>query len=351
MAALPMTTGTSTSASNRSLHLLVRVDADDRVGVGHAVRTSALLDVVGIPLQLTVIGSGEALAAFFPRAQIEPAPASFPELTKIVSEQGHDAVLIDLPRGARWPWALLRGLGRPAIAIDDEGGDIVADLVLNGTVLETYHDYPCLSGGARALVGARYALIRPEFGRVRWRQPPERSIIIVVGSGERAREWSFALASGAIQWCRWGKTSMIVGTAFPKFRALMKACQGAGIMLRSGLSARDLAGLLARSSVALTTGGMIVYEALAVGAPTVVFPQIGNLVPEAEWFAAKTCVRNLGFDGGMDMTKVIREVDAVLRDHSLAQMLSERARSIVDGRGMQRAAAAIADLLSAAFSR
>jgi len=351
MAGMLMTTGTSTSASSRSIRVLVRVDADDRVGCAHAVRTSALLNMIRMPLQLTVVGAGAALAAFFPQAQIEPAPASFPELSKLVSEQGQDAIFIDLPPEAGWPWASLRALQRPIITIDDTGGDVVADLVLNGTVLDAYHNYPCMSEGARALVGVRYALIRPEFSRVRWRHPQERSVIIVVGSGKHAREWSFALASGAIEWSRWGKTSMVVGAAFSEFTALTKSCQGAGINLSRGLSARDLAALLARSSLALTTGGMIVYEALAVGVPTVVFPQIGNLVPEANWFAAMGCVRNLGFDGGMDMTKVTLEVDAVLHDHSLARMLSDRARSIVDGRGMERAAAAMADLLGATVSR
>jgi spore coat polysaccharide biosynthesis predicted glycosyltransferase SpsG len=344
---MPMTTGTSTSANNRCLHILVRINADNRVGFGHAVRTSALLEMVGIPLQLTVIGSGVALAAFFPGARIHPAPASFAEFARFVSERRHDAVLVDLPRRARWPWPLLRGLRKPIIAIDDEGGDVIADLVLNGTVLEAYHNYPCLPGGARALVGARYTLIRPEFGRARWRRPPQRSIIIVVGSGKRAHEWSFALASGAVRWRRWGRASMVVGAGFPKFRALMKACQDSGVVLRRGLSARDLAALLAGSSVALTTGGMVVYEALAVGVPTVVFPQIANLVPEAEWFAAEKCVRNLGFDEGMDMTKVAQEVGAVMRSSSLAGRMSKRGRLIVDGRGLERAAAAVADLLGA----
>ena len=56
--------------------------------------------------------------------------------------------------------------------------------------------------------------------------------------------------------------------------------------------------------MALVTGGMAMSETLAIGAPAAVFPQVANLVPEARWFAERGAIRDLGYDGGLDMRRV-----------------------------------------------
>ncbi len=170
---------------------------------------------------------------------------------------------------------------------------------------------------------------------------------MVVGSGERAREWAFALVGDAIDRRAWGKVSMVVGAAFPKMETLQQACDQADVRLLSGLDAHGMADLLAGSRVALITGGMIMCEALAVGVPAIVFPQVPNLITETAWLAARGAVRDLSFDRGMDMALVEAEVEALLLDRAEAAAQSARARAIVDGRGLERAAHAVETLLKA----
>lgn len=106
-----------------------------------------------------------------------------------------------------------------------------------------------------------------------------------------------------------------------------------------------MAEIFAATSVALITGGMVVYEALASGIPAVVFPQEKNLIPETRWLASKGAVLSLGFDGGMDMNRVSEAVSRLLDDKHLSSDMSQRQRSLIDGRGMARAAKAISELL------
>jgi spore coat polysaccharide biosynthesis predicted glycosyltransferase SpsG len=329
----------------KRVRVLLRVDADPAIGFGHAVRCSALLAALRSDLDVVVAGDAvAALAAVFPAARVRSVEKDGLEV--ILRSERADVVVVDLPRHAPDLWNELRRLARLVVAVDDEGGAIDADIVVNGAAPESCHRYPALRGGAVALTGPAYALLRPEFRSARWRDPESASVAIVVGSGARARDWALALAGDALDRSAWGEVAMAVGRAFPDLDELRNACRRAGIRLVSGLDARAMAEHLAAAQVALITGGMIMSETLAVGAPAVVFPQVDNMVPEARWFAERGAIRDLGCNGGMAMRRVAVEVDGLLSDRIKACELSAQARRLVDGRGAERAAGALAARLA-----
>jgi len=333
-----------TACSRPPLRLLVRIDGG-AVGFGHSVRTAGLLAQLAWPLDLVVAGDGAGLDRFFPTARFRSVADHPGGLAGVLAEACPDAILVDLPRHDDALWRTVRALGRPVICIDDEGGDVVADLVLNGTVLDRYHHYPALPAGARALVGPSYTMLRPAFSATPWRDPAEPGVAMVIGSGERAWNWAHVLTGPGLDRSGWGKLAMVVGAAFPDMDRLAEVCAAAGITLHNGLDAADLARLLADAQVALITGGMIVYEALAVGVPTVVFPLVANMPPEIDWLKARGCVVDLGYDGGMDMERVGTAVGGLIADRTAASEMSRRGRAVIDGKGMARAAAAVAALL------
>lgn len=325
--------------------ILLRVDANGRVGMGHAVRLAALVDMLRPGCELHVAGSDATLRAAFPQLPLHPLDSEdFAGLREVLDAVKPQLVIVDLPPTLPRPWQIIREWGRVAVAaLDDEGGALDADLVINGTVLEQYHHYQC-PAATRILCGTEYTLIRPAFARHPWRGA-QNGIAIVIGSGERAEAWALMLASGAVDMSSWGEVTMVVGGSFKPHAELAAACQDAGIALRQGLSGEALAELLSCSAIALITGGMVVYEALATGTPAVVFPQVPNLIPEAAWFAAHGAIVDLKYDGGMDAAAVERAVGELLENPSAARTMSEKQRAIVDGRGMERAAAAIDSLL------
>jgi spore coat polysaccharide biosynthesis predicted glycosyltransferase SpsG len=117
--------------------------------------------------------------------------------------------------------------------------------------------------------------------------------------------------------------------------------------MHQGLDAVCLADLMANSAAGLMTGGMIVFEALAVGLPAVVFPNVENLIPEVNWFATHGFVRDLGYDGAMAMDQVRDGLDSLLSNRDVAVAQSAGGRRLVDGLGMQRVAQAIEEFLAA----
>jgi spore coat polysaccharide biosynthesis predicted glycosyltransferase SpsG len=333
------------------LHLLLRLDANHHIGLAHAIRVAAILALLETPHRLTVAGDGELLADFFPGARHHPLSGDGKdEFFALVGQAAPDLVLVDHPRPGTGFWQELKAHAGtiPVLAIDDEGGDVDADLIINGTVLDEYHRYPALHASAQVLAGGQYSLIRPVFAESRWQNPASPAVTIVVGSADRARDWALHLVSGKIDLSGWGKVRMIVGRAFPAMATLAERCSRFGIALQSGVSGEEMAQAMASAQTVLITGGMVVYEALAVGVPAVVFPQMENLIPEARWFAQRHCIVDLGFDGGMDEARLSAAVDRLLSSRHERMAMSQAQSAIVDGLGMARAAKAIDSLLAAA---
>lgn len=330
-------------------HILVRLDADHRIGLAHAIRVAAISALLKVPHRISVAGAGDLITDFFPGQRLLPAPVDTPDaFFSLIAKTRPDIILVDHPRPGHSFWHGLRvnAGGIPVVAIDDEGGEVEADLVINGTVLDQYHHYPQLHPQDRLLLGKEHALIRPVFGATPWLNPCKTSVVIVIGSADRARDWAFQLVSGTVDTGNWGKVRMIVGKAFPDMARLQRDCDALGVSLESGLSGERMAEALSEASVALITGGMIVYEALAVGVPAIVFPQIENLVPEAKWFAQRGCVIDLGYEGGMNSSLVSETVDRLLSSASERLSMSRIQRATIDGCGMLRAAEKIDGLLT-----
>lgn len=331
--------------SAAAMTILVFLEAGHTIGLGHAIRVRGMLDLLGRQHRIVVAGEGARLDAMFADAQRRP-PAAPGELAALLAAVAPDLILADRPGfSAQW-WQALDAAARDIalVVVDDYGGRFPADLVVNGTVLDEYHRYAGLRAGAQVLAGAPYALVRPQFAALPWAEPAERSVLVVAGGGDAARDWALWLVSGALPLESWGRVTMVVGAAFPDRAALALACTQHGVALESDVAAERLAQLLSHSTVALITGGMIVYEAVAAGVPAVVYPQMDNLVAEASWFAERGAIVNLGA-GGMDAGQVGAAVAALLADRAERQAMSRRMRELGDGQGMLRAARAIGALM------
>lgn len=317
--------------------LLVRLDAGP-AGLGHAVRTSGLLARLEPRPDLVLAGQGEGLDAWFPGIRRVDC-ASPQDLAALCRGEKPDALLFDLP--SYQPALFDAAGGIPTICVDDWGGPMPADLAINGTVIGAYHHYP---QAGRVLAGGAYTLIRPAFGDTPWSDPAEASVVGVIGSGERARDWAHLLLDA--DRAGWGPTTLIVGNAFPDRAGFAAAAVKRGIEVRHGLDAASMASCLARSMVALITGGMVVYEALAVGVPAVVFPQLDNMLVETEFLSGAGCIVDLGFQGGMSRPAVSQAVSALIADRTQRREMSRRQTAMVDGKGLERAAQAVSRFLA-----
>jgi len=332
-------------------HITLCCEADEEVGMGHAVRSSALLSLLSSKmsneLELTLIGSNIFIDKLFPEAY----KISSPDWSNLNWEKYQlpkiDLVLADIPFYRNRDWKKIRHPTAPLVVIDDHGGIIPADLVINGTVLSSYHKYhnPLPK---QVLAGAKFALIRPEFASKKWEAQKAQGVTIIIGSGNQARKWILGIMQiyGQVGSAAFANrpVTVVVGSTFVGTDQLAEICKNYEIVFHTGLSSLAIAELLALSEVALVTGGMVLYEAITIGVPTVTYPQIPDLIQEAAWFASKKACINLGADNN-PCNQALVEVRDLLSKKEEAIGMSLIQRKLLDGLGMQRVANEILKLL------
>jgi spore coat polysaccharide biosynthesis predicted glycosyltransferase SpsG len=109
-------------------------------------------------------------------------------------------------------------------------------------------------------------------------------------------------------------------------------------------ASRGLAAELSRAAVAVIGGGVSLYEACALGVPTVSVPVVTGQVPTVRAFGRRGAVLAAPFGATPD--SLAKRTVSLLNDRRQARRLSARARTLVDGQGVRRAAAAVIALSS-----
>jgi len=326
---------------------LVRVDALHDSGLAHIVRCKNILSLLNHEIDLFVLGKGD-ISSFFPTAEIIiDNDDSAPNIVKYAISLEIDFTIVDLVVRDNLFWDYLsENIPTPLIVIDDYGGDVQGDLIINGTILSEYHNYPEQKRNSLILCGKNYSQIHPFFSSKNWDHSDKKILSIIIGGGDRATAWAHSLVNNKKTHEQWDKIFLVVGSSFPSFEVLSEECKKNNITIKKGISSQDLAVLLSTTTIALVTGGMIVYECLAIGVPTVVFPQELNLIKEIDYFSKNGCVVNLTYEDGMNSDLAIQTAKKLLFSPEKMKKMSHLGKEMIDGKGVIRAAEAIKKMMN-----
>jgi len=210
--------------------------------------------------------------------------------------------------------------GGPLLVVDDYGIVEVAraDVVLDQNVgSDSRTQWPA---AARALVGPSYALLRRELVaaarsvRRSWAEQP-RTVLVSAG-GDPPKAW---------------------------WRALDDAALAVGVRTERLMGLSDVAPAMIQADVGLLAAGSTVWEALALGLPAVVVAFAANQEPLARAVGAA----GVALDGGSaaETERFSRLLERLVRDGGLRARLGVGAQRLVDGRGAERVAAVLHELI------
>jgi len=317
------------------LRVLFRAPAGARRGFGHLVRCLSLaraLEVRPLIALRGTSGARETALALGADVIANPRPS-------VIARLQPDVLIVDDPvasEGRAWI-AAARRVGARVVSVHDLGlGCTDADLVIDGSITRT------AKGPSLSLTGSRFAVLDLAVAALRHKGISKgrcaigaQRVVIALGGGPHA------VAARAIA------REIVEGNP----RADVRIAAG---FVRRGrpLEANDrvswvrpdqgLASELREADVAVVGGGVSLYEACALGVPTVTLPVVSGQVPTARAFARRGAVIAVPFKANPAVTAstVIRLLDNLRRRETLAQ----RSRALVDGQGAARAAAAVAAL-------
>ncbi len=339
--------------------LVIRADADPSIGIGHVGRTLALSAawregggqvryLASSPLSDSA--KSWIASAGFDVEVIDAERYSNEDARQTAARAAGAIVVMDVfgsPLSYRS--ALRRQVERLAI-IDDTGGPgpWTADVLVNQNYGASPALYPDHDPGAALLLGPRYALLRPEFARRRAieRRGEGRIHRVAVSLGGTDPKDVASLVLSAIEAlpASGSRTILVAGAANPRAEFLKTRAAASDSPVHVIRSPSSMARLLGWADLAILAGGVTVWEALSLGVPVLGIAVADNQVPAAEALARNGLWHYLGRAERIEPTQIAEAIRGLLDDAGERRRLSEAGRVLVDGRGAERVAEALARL-------
>ncbi len=321
------------------IRVLFRAAAGPALGFGHLVRSRSIARALGVIPTISLRGSLETRAA----AAARGFDVRHGGLALLRGASAPDVLIVDDPsadHASRWA-SRARSLGIPVVSMHDAGlAYITSDLLIDGSITAR------ADHSAHALTGPSYAALDPSVAAARAAGTGERSgVLIALGGGEQVRRWGTALAGAVLERCPQTQVRIAAG-----FTPALSADTDPRIVWVS--APYGLVEELRQAAVVVVGGGVTLYEAAALGAPSVAVAVVGAQRPAIDAFAALHAVRDGGqLHDGASLAHVAGCVAALLERTTEARAIADAAAALVDGRGVFRVAEAVRALVREAGER
>ncbi len=308
-----------------AIDALFRIAAGPRLGFGHLVRARTLSRAMGIERPLVSLRGGSAARATALSLGMRVAGGS---AAALLAARRPDVLVIDDPSAAAArPWCrAARRAGIPVASLHDLGTAFCgADLSIDGSIAQ-------LPGTARRgawLRGVRYAVLDDRLIARERSGGAGSPVLIALGGGPRR------------------SVARRIAAALREARPALRVRVAGGFSGRGSVKSDGVTWLgaqpglvreLAECAVAVTGGGVSLYEAVTIGAPVVAWPVVEAQRPTVKAFES----RGLGRAVLPGRGRVGRAVAAILEiiDSGCGSTGLAR-REGFDGRGARRVAAAV----------
>jgi len=334
--------------------LILRADAGQDMGVGHAMRMLALggaWTAQGYAAVWATHNPMPALERRFakhgipvaPLAARHPDPADMRALEALARESADGCwIALDGYHFDATCQSALKSAGAKVLWLDDYGAcsHYDADVVLNQNA---WHDpawYRNLAQDCLLLAGPSHALLRPEFSA----SPPDnrsfpaqaRRVLVSLGGAD-----PFALAPRVVDGlARTGVTGLeavvVSGPANPTRDLLAGACRRAGAGFTLAEDVTDMPELMAWADAAVLAGGVSSLEAAAMGLPMLLTGFADNQRGNVQGLHQAGAALELGWNDSLTAEGVTRQAAALLASPEARRTMSHAGSRFVDGKGAQR---------------
>lgn len=255
------------------------------------------------------------------------------------------AVVIDSYALQRDYFRALSETGVLTIVIDDLADrELPVDVVINSSV-----GAECLPYRSRAhtqfLLGSKYSLLRPEFAEVPDRKIAKqaRRVLITLG-GSDPTGLTPKLMGWAHETIHDAALDVVIGPLYTDVARIENTAQDIAGAVALHFDPKHMRSLMLEADLAISAGGQTIYELAATGTPTIAVCTASNQTVNLMGFSDANALILSGSALDRDLEEKIKEaISHIADDAALRTTLSKRSRALVDGRGTERTARAIAE--------
>lgn len=304
------------------------------LGFGHLMRAGVLADALGSRRELALRGASAATATAVRFGWTVHRGA------RLVDSLLPDLIVIDDPSSAhRERWVRMARAARIPVAVvaDGDAHGLDADLIIDGGFVARPDARRYRLAGPGWVILPRSIATR----RARPLRRHARRVLIALGGGAHVRRLGAAIAGELARATPGLRIDLAAGFVAAPPRRLPDGCRW--------LQASDgLADALATTTVAVVNGGVTLYEACALGTPTVAVAVVPAQRPAIDAAVGLGAVRTAG---RTTPAAVARAVQLLLDNPNLAAVHAAAAARAVDAGGTERVAARLQHLVDSSISR
>jgi len=340
--------------------LMIRADANSKIGSGHLMRCMAMArEWQKRGGKVSFIGRIESTDL---RKKIKInnfnfvyVDKSYPHKNDIKQIKNIISLMAD-----KNTWVLLDGYhfdeayhreikkaGCRLIVLDDTGhlNDYGPDILLNPNPYAENIDYH-FGSNTRSLLGSKYFLLRNEFLEWKEKQPamPEtaKNILVTLGGADHHNGTGTILR--AIKNLKRSNLflKVLVGPLNPHLAILESELSGAPFPYQIHTSAANMAAFMWKADLAISAGGGTSFELVYMGVPVAVTATADNQLNNVEALEKLDAAINLGPIHSLDEKRLSERIEEVIDSKEKRAALSESGKKIIDGKGIKRAVEAMA---------
>jgi len=343
-------------ADDSTRQVLFRCDGSARLGYGHLIRCLALADEMragyGCGIIFAIAPEKESLAILRKagyRIEVIGNESEEEFLSRLVAEINPDAVvfdnLIELDRQVLDRW---RQRGIIIVAIDDPTSKrLAADLVFYPPVPQVNKmNWRGFCG--ELFSGWQWVILRREFF-ARYNGSPgqgkDKTLVVVTMGGSDPKGLTLKAVEALEVLGEDFDTSILLGPGFSYDNALQSLLRTSSRQYNVFRNHDDVSGLFAKADLAVASFGVTAYELAASGVPSILLCISEDHVLSASAFEAAGIGLNLGLSNDIETERIGQAVRNLINNRQLRDNMSAKARSLVDGKGVQRIAEVIVSRL------
>lgn len=332
--------------------LVVRADADSRMGTGHLMRCFTLAQgwqTRGGRIIFATNCNNDRLtrhfeAANMPIAAIEhphPNPMDWDRTSKMLNSNPGAWLVLD---GYHFDSAYQRRIkdgGHRLFVIDDTAhlDRYYGDIVLNQNLKAEHMDYSA-QPFTRFLLGPRYALLRQEFLSRRYINSNipriASKVLVTLGGGDDQNQTLRVIRALQAMALEGLEAVVVVGAANPHRSALESEANKSKFLIQLTYNAGNMPELMEWADLAVCAGGTTCWELAFMGVPTLVIILAANQQANAEGLEEEGVSVNLGWYSRLSREKIEQKLIEIAYSENIRAQMSRRGRFLVDGKGIER---------------
>ena len=339
-------------------NVLVRCDGGPGIGMGHVMRCLCLADglrkteIQNITF-LTHAPDGEARVLDVVRKKIRQwrfrvrmaPPAGTKEDLAFVLKQlkqfsdlSQVLVVTDSYAIGTSYLRQLKASGVKVLSIDDEAKQpFPVDWILNQNMGAEKLSYP-KGTTAKRLAGVKYFLLRREFRNIKrpaLRKQVLKRLLVTMGGADSQNQTKKVLAALAMLPMKLNVT-IVLGGAHPDPRGIRSLTRSSWHKIRIYQDAPKVGSLFKNADAAVTAGGTTSYEVAAMGIPNLILTIADNQRGIARALDRYGSSKSLGWYEDVKPQDIAVEIKGLMHDPQQLRKMSQRAKKLVDGRGVER---------------